>query len=723
MRILFLSNSIGGLLNFRYELLVALINRGDEVILSSQIEPNSTPEPLEKIGCKFIPLKMNQRGTNPLEEFKLIGEYKRLIREVNPQIVMAYTIKPNIYGSVACRKLGIPIIANITGLGMALEGKGILQRISVLLYRWGFKRTDFVFFQNQESIDFFSRNSIRPKAHSIIAGSGVNLEKFALAEYPEENGQVNFLFVGRILEGKGIAQLIDAAKYCKNHHPNVTFHIVGIKDDPYYSGLIEEMDSSGLLRYHGKQSDVRPFVKMAHCLVHPSFYPEGLSNVCLESSAMGRPVITTDKSGCRETVDDGITGYIVKQRDSQDLIDKIERFLKLTYEEKRTMGLRAHQKVAKEFNRADVVNRYIEEIDRLTNMKKIAIIGTVGVPANYGGFESLVENIIGKNASKDIEYTVFCSGKSYEDRLESYKGAKLKYVNLKANGAQSTLYDIISMLKTSNEYDVALVLGVSGCIFLPIFRHFFKNRLIVNIDGLEHRREKWGRLAKWFLRKSESMAVKYADVIVADNKGIQDYVAETYQKESALIAYGGDHVERKISEERTQEVLRQYGVEKGNYAISVCRIEPENNCHIILEAFATSHKRLIYIGNWERSEYGKWLKARYSKYSNITIHSPEYDLDTLYVLRSHAALYVHGHSAGGTNPSLVEAMFFGKPIIAYDVIYNRSTTGNQAYYFSCTDDLVMLLDTAGMNGEVMRQLAQEKYTWKKIASQYESLYD
>ena len=355
-------------------------------------------------------------------------------------------------------------------------------------------------------------------------------------------------------------------------------------------------------------------------------------------------------------------------------------------------------------------------------MKKVAIIGTVGVPASYGGFETLVENIIGENASEGIEYTVFCSSKSYKEQKTEYKGVKLKYINLKANGAQSTLYDIVSMCKTSNNYDVALVLGVSGCIFLPIFRLCFKNKLIVNIDGLEHRREKWGRFAKWFLRKSEAMAVRYADIVVADNKGIQDYVSETYQRDSVLIAYGGDHVERHVSADIQERILKEYGIEKDGYAISVCRIEPENNCHIILEAFATTGKRLVYIGNWNRSEYGRWLKNRYSKFSNITIHDPEYDLDTLYALRSHAAMYIHGHSAGGTNPSLVEAMFFGKPIIAFDVVYNRATTKNQAYYFGSTNELIDLLDNTTMNGEPMKKIANEQYTWKKIASQYEALY-
>ena len=365
MRILFLSNSIGGLINFRYELLEALVKRGDEVYLSSQIEKNASPKVLVDIGCKFIETKMNQRGKNPLDEFKLIKEYKRIIKEVMPNIVMAYTIKPNIYGSVACRKLGVPVIANITGLGMALENKGLLQKISVWLYRWGFKETDFVFFQNQESIDYFAHNNIRPKAQAPIAGSGVNLEKFKILDYPENNGEINFLFIGRILPKKGIQQLIDAASYCHEKYPKVKFHIVGYKDDSYYNKQVDEMDAKGVIKYHGQQTDIRPFVKMANALVHPSFYPEGMSNVCLESSAMGRPVITTDKSGCRETVDDGVTGYIVRQQDSQDLIEKIVQFVELPYEKKVAMGKAAHEKVAREFNRADVVKKYLEKIDEL----------------------------------------------------------------------------------------------------------------------------------------------------------------------------------------------------------------------------------------------------------------------------------------------------------------------------------------------------------------------
>lgn len=357
-------------------------------------------------------------------------------------------------------------------------------------------------------------------------------------------------------------------------------------------------------------------------------------------------------------------------------------------------------------------------------MKKVAIIGTQGVPACYGGFESLVENIIGENCSPDIEYTVYCSGKDMTKtkHLTTYKGAKLKYVNIHANGMQSIPYDIVSMMRSIWGYDVIMVLGTSGCSFLPIFRLFNRKRLVINIDGLEHRREKWGKLARWVLRTSEAIAVRYADVVVADNKGIQDYVKETYGKDAALIAYGGDHAIRNIDEAKQFEVLKKYNVERGNYAITVCRIEPENNCHQTLEAFAKSDKRLIFIGNWEHSNYGKELKEKYSSVPNISIVDPVYDLDTLHCLRSNAGYYIHGHSAGGTNPSLVEAMFFGCPILCYDVVYNRETTNHEAYYWKNADELLQLLKRTDLNGKPMMDFATTHYTWQRIAKQYEALY-
>lgn len=353
---------------------------------------------------------------------------------------------------------------------------------------------------------------------------------------------------------------------------------------------------------------------------------------------------------------------------------------------------------------------------------KVAIIGTVGVPANYGGFESLVENLLGVHCPEDVDYTVYCSSKDMPDKRSEYKGAKLKYVSLHANGAQSIPYDILSMCRVISGYDVILILGVSGCLFMPILKGMSRSKIIVNIDGLEHRRAKWGRMARWVLRTSEAMAVKFADIIVSDNKGIQDYVSETYGKTSELIAYGGDHVKRDLTNDFIDSTLDKYGLKKGDYAITVCRIEPENNSHIILEAFSKTDKTLVFIGNWNHSEYSRQLREKYPVCPNIRILDAIYDLDVLYALRSNAGIYMHGHSAGGTNPSLVEAMFFGIPIIACDVVYNRETTENKAYYFKSTADILSHLNSASLNGEEMIEIANRRYTWKHISEQYCKLY-
>lgn len=376
--------------------------------------------------------------------------------------------------------------------------------------------------------------------------------------------------------------------------------------------------------------------------------------------------------------------------------------------------------------------------------KRVAIIGTRGVPARYGGFESLVENLL-DHASDGVEYTVFCSSKDLRTSTSGvdtaalpamYKGACLKYVALHANGAQSMFYDLISMLRCLRGYDTLLVLGVSGCLFLPLIRLLLsrKTRLVINIDGLEHKRDKWNRLARWILLTSEKMAVHYADTVISDNKAITDYVVNTYGPRSGealvTIAYGGDHVFRDVPQERQREILAGYGLRSGAYAVSVCRIEPENNCHITLEAFSRVAAEsaealpLLLIGNWEHSDWARRLRERFRDCPGVILADAVYDLDVLFTLRSHAALYVHGHSAGGTNPSLVEAMFFGRPIFAYDVAYNRESTFGAAVYFRDAGELVREIRafTVSTDGAGLERLAGEHYRWADIAARYEKIY-
>ncbi len=355
--------------------------------------------------------------------------------------------------------------------------------------------------------------------------------------------------------------------------------------------------------------------------------------------------------------------------------------------------------------------------------KKVAIIGTVGLPAKYGGWETLVDNLT-KEISDSYDITVFCSSKRYDLKPESYNGVKLQYINLDANGAQSIVYDLFSMLKSLKFADTFLILGVSGCVFLPFFRLFTNKKIIVNIDGIEWKRAKWGGGAKWFLKVSEGVAVRFANITVTDNKAIQAYVKTEYGRPSELIAYGANHVTYKPL---SDEVIAKYPFLKKAYAFKVCRIEPENNLHIILEAFKVySELELVIVGNWNNSEYGESLKSKYNLFEHIHLLDPIYDQKILNQLRSSCNIYLHGHSAGGTNPSLVEAMYLGLPIIAFSGIYNRETTHGEAEYFSTTTDLIYTLNEMQPNrldslGKNMKRIAEKEYTWEKISRLYSEL--
>lgn len=354
--------------------------------------------------------------------------------------------------------------------------------------------------------------------------------------------------------------------------------------------------------------------------------------------------------------------------------------------------------------------------------QKLAIIGTVGVPARYGGFETLAEQLV-LQMREEYDITVFNSTEAYPkgQRPATWEGAKLVYLPLKANGFQSIMYDIISMMYALLFSDVLLVLGVSGCMALPIIKLFSRKRILVNVDGLEWRRPKWQGFARRFLQWSEMLAARYADEIIADNAAIQKYLQDRYNRPSRLIAYGADHVHPVAMEEADQ---KRYSFLGQPYAFKVCRIEPENNIEMVLAAFAHQHKLpLVLVGNWNNSPYGMELREQYAGYLHLHLLDPIYDARELNLLRSNCSLYVHGHSAGGTNPSLIEAMHLGLPVFAFDVVYNRVTTEQKARYFSNARDLTALLFSSSVYemeklSETMAHIAQHRYTWRRIAYLY-----
>ncbi len=360
-KILILSNEHSYTYNFRKEIIKSLIKQNYEVYVSCAY--GEKVELLKEIGCKFVDIKFQKRGKNPFKDYILYRNYKKMIKKIRPDVILGYTIKPNIYGGLAANKFKIPCIFNITGLGTAVENNGILQKFLVFLYRRAIKKRDFLFFQNEENMDFFENKKIFAGAKRLLPGSGVNLDEYNILEYPTSK-DIEFVYISRIMKEKGIEEYLSAAINIKKNYPNITFHICGRCDKKYLKS-ISNLHKENIIKYHGLVTNVKEILKHTHCTIHPTYYPEGMSNVLLESAASGRPIITTNRSGCKEIVDDGINGFIVNQKDSEDLIEKIEKFIKLDHEKKCQMGIDGRKKMKRDFDRKIVVDIYMDTIKEI----------------------------------------------------------------------------------------------------------------------------------------------------------------------------------------------------------------------------------------------------------------------------------------------------------------------------------------------------------------------
>lgn len=358
-KIMIVCNHLVGLLSFRKELIEKLLDEKNEVIVLAPFHKFS--QNLKDMGCKYIETKMDSRGTNPIKDLKLLIQYRKIIKQEKPDIVLTYTIKPNVYAGYVCSKLNIPYIANVTGLGTSVEQNGLLQKITIFLYKIGLKKAKCVFVQNKDNLDFLLTHKMIQGKYQLIPGSGVNLKYHSLLPYPNDR-VIRFLFISRILYEKGIDEYLECAKSIHKKYPNTEFHILGSCDSKEYLEKINELDKENIVIYHGQVDDVREFHKISHCTIHPSFYPEGMSNVLLESCAAGRPVITTNRPGCKEIVEDGINGYLIECKDTKALIEKTEEFINLSLNDKKNMGMAARRKVEKKFDRNIVIDSYLKVI-------------------------------------------------------------------------------------------------------------------------------------------------------------------------------------------------------------------------------------------------------------------------------------------------------------------------------------------------------------------------
>lgn len=358
-RIVILANQSGGLYDFRKDLMIALQEKAE---VYAVVPHNDRWDELQALADRVIELPIDRRGMNPARDAKLLGQYRAILKRLHPDLVLTYTIKPNIYGGLACRALHIPYAVNITGLGSAIENGGWLKRFVLTLYKPVLAGAKVVFFENAGNRDTLAAAGVVPQGRDVVLnGAGVNLEDYPSQPYPLE-GAVRFLFVGRVMHEKGVDELFAAAKRMKQMYGDgVEFHIVGSFEEGY-KPLMDELEQTGVVKYHGYQSDMKHFYAMADCVVLPSYH-EGMSNVLLEAAASGRPLITSDIPGCREAVEDGVSGYLCPTRDADALCAAMRQFLELPPAQRAAMGCRGRERMERQFGKATVVAETIKHLE------------------------------------------------------------------------------------------------------------------------------------------------------------------------------------------------------------------------------------------------------------------------------------------------------------------------------------------------------------------------
>ena len=370
--VLLIANTTGCLINFRHGLIKQLLKEEYDVqtlapFYSNEAYSKNAAENLKTWGVLCNDIVVNSKGMNPIEDLKLVGKYVKEFKRIKPDIILSYTIKANIYGSVAARKVGIPIVTNITGLGNLYANPRLLTKVADLLYKWAFRKTQKVFFQNRDDMELFlSRKNLRKEQCGILPGSGINLELFKPEPMERNDNKLKFLVIARLIWDKGIKHYIEAIEILKPKYPNVEFQILGELgiDNPAAipKELVDQWIDRKLINYLGTSSNVREQIKDVDCMILPSMYREGVPRTLIEGAAMGKPIITTDNVGCRDIVTHEYNGYLCKKGDTLDLAEKIERFINLTNAEREELGSNGRKKVIDEFDEEIVINKYMNII-------------------------------------------------------------------------------------------------------------------------------------------------------------------------------------------------------------------------------------------------------------------------------------------------------------------------------------------------------------------------
>lgn len=360
MKIAMIANSSSGLNNFRRDLILSMVSNSHEVIALTPCEERT--EQLKETGIKLIDIPVDRRGMNPVHDLSLFNTYKKTIKAEKPDLVVTYTIKPNIYGGAVCRLLKVPYAANITGLGTAFQSQWMLRKIVTAMYKFSLKKAKAVFFENAGNMQIFLDNNIIRESQAVLLnGAGVNLDRFNLLPYPEDGDKIRFLFMGRVMAEKGVNELFEAMRMLKKDSFDCVLDMLGGFDENYEQ-KIKKAEAEGWLKYHGYQSDVRPFIENCHCFVLPSYH-EGMANTNLECASSGRPVITSNIPGCKEAVIEGVSGFLCEPKNAESLYLAMKQMAETSLEERRAMGMAGRKHMEDVFDKKEVVENTLVALD------------------------------------------------------------------------------------------------------------------------------------------------------------------------------------------------------------------------------------------------------------------------------------------------------------------------------------------------------------------------
>ena len=357
MKIVIIANNSNGLYLFRRQLISALIEQGHEVIALTPFDMDV--DNLHALGATLVETPIDRRGTNPIRDYSLMKLYKKELKRIRPDLVITYTIKPNVYGGIVCRQLKIPYVANITGLGTAFEGSGVLKKVATALNKVALKKARVVFFENTADRDVFVNARIVKKENThVLHGAGVDLDHFFYQPYPN-NQEFRFLFIGRVMKEKGIDELLESMKRLVSEGKFCSLDILGNHEEDYKE-KIDKAEKEGWLKYHGSQPDVRPFIAACDCFVLPSYH-EGMANTNLECASSGRPIITSNIPGCKEAVVDG-SGLLCEPRNKENLFATMKAMMEKTREEREQMGQVGRKHMEDVFDKNKVVAETIKHL-------------------------------------------------------------------------------------------------------------------------------------------------------------------------------------------------------------------------------------------------------------------------------------------------------------------------------------------------------------------------